>query len=364
MATLSARRPVLSVVMCVYNGARFLAQAINSIRAQTFRSFEFVIVDDGSTDDTPRILAEHAASDGRIRVLPQENQGLIAALNRGIACAQAELIARMDADDVAKPYRFEMQLDFLSGRPWIALLGGAVEIIDAGGRVLNTIRVPLDPDHVRREMLEYRCALAHPTVIFRRRAFERAGGFRKAYRHAEDYDLWLRMTERCQAANLDDVLLGYRWHPKGVSCAHAPQQILSALCARTTAKLRLRGMPDPTFGGAPITVDLLRQFGVEQRVIDAEIFAGLRVRTQEAIRYGAASAAADFVRSARRYASPGCVNEMTAALLLEVVRSPGGLREKVRYCARLLRADPGAFARACRALIRGGNANLHEQANA
>src|SRR5260370_34687140 len=122
--------PPVSVVMSVYNGARFLDQAINSIRAQTYRDFEFIIVDDGSTDETPALLSGHAMADSRIRILSQENRGLIESLNRGFAAATGTYIARMDADDVAKPYRLEKQLDFLTANPGIALGGVAIEIID------------------------------------------------------------------------------------------------------------------------------------------------------------------------------------------------------------------------------------------
>src|ERR1700752_2024227 len=103
--------------MSVYNGARFLDEAINSIRYQSYRNFEFIIVDDGSTDATPAILSEHASSDARIRVLQQQNRGLIESLNRGFAAATGTYIARMDADDLAKPDRLEKELDFLADNP-------------------------------------------------------------------------------------------------------------------------------------------------------------------------------------------------------------------------------------------------------
>lgn len=116
----SSKRPLVSVAMSVYNGARFLDQAINSICNQTYRNFEFVIVDDGSTDATAEILARHAAEESRIRVLSQQNRGLIDSLHRGFAAATGTYIARRDDDDRAKPKRFEMQVNFLA-------TGGEVE---------------------------------------------------------------------------------------------------------------------------------------------------------------------------------------------------------------------------------------------
>ena len=110
--------------MSVYNGARFLDEAIDSIRTQSFRNFEFLIVNDGSTDDSPRILARHAAVDDRIRILAHENRGLIESLNRAFEAATGAYIARMDADDVSRRYRLEMQMDFMSSNPGTALVGG------------------------------------------------------------------------------------------------------------------------------------------------------------------------------------------------------------------------------------------------
>ena len=185
--------PLVSVVMSVYNGARFLESAINSIRNQTYGNFEFIIVDDGSKDMTPEILSRHASVDSRICVLSQENRGLIESLHRGFAAATGAYIARMDADDLAKPERLEMQVDFLASNPSVALVGGAIEIIDAESRVSETVWLSAHPDDLRRDMVAYGNAIAHPTVLFRRCVLEEVGGFRKAYLHAEDYDLWLRI---------------------------------------------------------------------------------------------------------------------------------------------------------------------------
>ncbi len=129
--------PKISVVMSVFNGARFLDQAVNSVRSQTFTDFEFIIVDDGSRDGTPGILRMHAEADSRIRIISQENKGLIESLMSGFAAAKGIYIARMDADDVAKPERFAQQYDFLEANTHIALVGSAIEVIDSSSLTVS-----------------------------------------------------------------------------------------------------------------------------------------------------------------------------------------------------------------------------------
>jgi hypothetical protein len=343
--------------MSVYNGARFLDQAINSIRGQSYGDFEFIIVDDGSTDATPAILSGHAAADPRIRILPQENRGLIESLNRGFAAATGTYIARMDADDLAKPYRLEKELDFLAENPGIALVGGAVEVIDVEAQVLDTIRLPSEPVQVRRHMRELGCALAHPTVLFRRSILKEVAGFRKAYRHAEDYDLWLRMLEKFDLANLDEVLLSYRRHDASVSIKNAKQQALSALCARTTAKLRLEGRPDPTSRVDVITEAVLRDLGVTQETIDSAIFNNILSQAKDAIGCGLSSAAAEFVHMARPHASADKLARTSLELNRSAAEAPAPLFEKRKHRTMLLMADPATYWE----LFRPGNCSPNEK---
>lgn len=329
--------------MAVYNGARFLDHAINSIRGQTYGDFEFIIVDDGSTDATSTILSGHAGADPRIRILSQENRGLIESLNRGFAAATGKYIARMDADDLAKPYRLERQLDFLTENPGIALVGGAIEVIDTEKQVLDTIRLPSHPELVRHHMRKLGCALAHPTVLFRRSILTEVTGFRKAYRYAEDYDLWLRMLEKFDLANIEDVLLSYRRHSASISIRNAKQQALSALCARTTAQLRLRGSPDPTSSIELITEAVLRELGVTQETIDSAIFDNLILQTEDAIRCGLSSAAAEFVRMARRHAPADKLARASLELNRKAAEAASPLSEKRKHRTMLLTADPATY---------------------
>jgi glycosyltransferase involved in cell wall biosynthesis len=280
------KRPLVTVLMSVYNGARFLEEAVESIRNQTFSDFEFLIIDDGSNDASPAILARQAVADRRIRILTQENRGLIVSLNRGFGEARGELVARMDADDIARPRRLESQVAFLEAHKDITVLGGCADVIDVNGRRSQTVRFPERPDQIRRHMRELGCAVAHPTVLFRLKAVRDAGGLRRAYRHAEDYDLWLRMVETCDFANLPDIVLSYRRHQGSVSIRHPRQQALSAICARYTAKLRLEGVPDPTSGVALITTEVILGLGISRETLNADMVNGLRETTWTAITEG------------------------------------------------------------------------------
>jgi hypothetical protein len=342
MPRLSSAHP-LTVVMSVYNGARFLDEAIDSIRTQSFGNFEFLIVDDGSTDDSQRILARHAAVDDRIRILTQENRGLIESLNRAFAEAAGAYIARMDADDVSRRYRLEMQMDLMSSNPEIALVGGAIEIIDAEYRRFSVIRLPTQPEPIRKHMRELGCALAHPTVLFRREAMLQMGGFRKAYKHAEDYDLWLRMLERFDFANLQEVLVDYRRHDGSISFKHATQQILSAWCARIVAKLRLEGLHDPTDEVELITPAVLHSLGITQERINEQIFTELRGMTEDSIRCGLCSAAADFIRVAQPFASPDRLRQASLELNRSAAAAQASSEEKMKHRQTLLDIAPDTF---------------------
>lgn len=345
------RGPLITVVMSVYNGARFLDQAIDSIRAQSFRHWEFLITDDGSTDASPEILARHAGQDGRIRVLTQPNRGLIRSLNRGFAEATGFYIARMDADDVSRPYRFEMQLDYLNDHRDISLVGGAIEIVDADNRPLNIIRLPLLPEHLRAHMLEQGNGLAHPTVLFRRLVLQKTGGFRAAYRHAEDYDLWLRMLECFKLGNLSEVVLNYRRHSESVSYKNARQQVLSALCARLTAHRRAEGLGDPTAEVDLITPEVLRSLGVGQDRIDEEIFMNFLWVTEEAVRYGMPLAAVQFSRMAGPHATPERLHSVSLQLNVKAAKSQRGTLGLLKYLFTLLAEDRQTFSAVVRSML-------------
>jgi glycosyltransferase involved in cell wall biosynthesis len=258
--------PTVSVVMSVYNGERFLSEAVQSILGQSFSDFEFVIVDDGSTDKSSEILAQYMRRDDRIRVHRHTNKGRAVSLNIGIELSKGRYIARMDADDVALPNRLKEQVDFMELHPEVGLLSGSYERIDAKGQPLDTVRLLPRDEEIKVAMLVSN-AMCHPAAMFRREVAMACGGYRKVFLDADDYDLWLRMSERIQLANLEQPILRYRVHSKQASIANSRHQMLCVLAARTGAVFRKQGRPDPFSGVEEITPELLGKLGVTKAEI-------------------------------------------------------------------------------------------------
>lgn len=211
--------PVISVLMPCYNAALTLPEALESLICQTLQDFEVIIVDDGSSDASPRILAAWAAAHPRLRVISQPHRGIVAALNTGLGSCRAELVARMDADDRSNPARLERQAAYLQAHPQVGVVGCQVEAYPVG-QVREGLQVYLqwqnallsDAD-IRREMF-VESPLAHPSVVFRKGLVEQAGGYQD-HGWAEDYDLWLRLyLSGVRFAKLPETLLGWRERPE------------------------------------------------------------------------------------------------------------------------------------------------------
>jgi len=213
--------PAVSVLMAVYNGAAYLGEAMASILSQTFGDFELLVIDDGSTDDTPAIL--RACTDRRLRVVRHDgNLGLIAALNRGLDEARGEYVARMDADDIALPSRLERQRKLLLGAPNIGLCGTWFRTF--GSEPAKVVRPPVQPDELAAKLF-YESPLAHPSVMFRRTLFaERGLRYDPAFSFAEDFELWTRVAQVADLANVPEVLMRYRRHGAQVSAEHEAAQ--------------------------------------------------------------------------------------------------------------------------------------------
>jgi glycosyltransferase involved in cell wall biosynthesis len=210
--------PQISVLLPVRDGAAFLREALESVLAQTLRDFELLVVDDGSVDETPSILA--SVGDERVRVVRQERLGLVSALNCAVAEARAPLLARMDADDVSLPERLERQLAYLSARPRVALVVVGVETL--GGD--STIVLPDDDAALRRRLL-LRNPFAHGAVAVRAEAVARAGGYRADYGANEDYDLWRRIAREWELGAIPEVLYRYREHPGAVTRTRVDERV-------------------------------------------------------------------------------------------------------------------------------------------
>lgn len=216
--------PLISVVMPVFNAQKYLVDAIASIIEQTSRDWELICINDGSTDNSQQILEWFASQDNRVRVVNQQNLGIVAALNAGCAMARAPLICRMDADDIAFPDRLERQSLYMRRNPTCTVVGGSIIEIDADGEALNISQLSLEHDAIIDNLLHRRTGHFHPTTMIRAEAMEAVGGYRKQYQWVEDHDLWLRLAQRGRLANLADPVLCYRQHADSVCWRRAAQQ--------------------------------------------------------------------------------------------------------------------------------------------
>ena len=239
--------PRVSVIMPAYNPGPWLAAAVESVRRQTLADLELIVVDDGSTDETPQLLASVAAEDSRVRVLRRPHEGLCAALNAGVAAARASLTARLDADDVAHETRLARQADHMDAHPGIGLLGSWAQEIDGAGRASGERRPPVDPDELERTLLKTN-PMIHSSIMARTDLLRRLGGYRPAFEAAEDYDLWLRVAEAAQIANLPEPLVSYRVHQGSTTARRTLRMAFSARIARRAAMERRRTGSDPFAG--------------------------------------------------------------------------------------------------------------------
>jgi len=195
-----------SVILTVYNGEQFLEHAIASIRRQTLTNFEFVIVDDGSTDRTSNILAQSAKEDSRIRVITSPRQGRAKALNLAWKNTKGQFIANLDADDLSEPARLEKQVDFLLENPEIGLLGTAWKrFSDNDPRPFGVVQPILDSKGLKRALIRH-YPFIHSSTMFTRRALDQVNGYNENYRVCIDYEISTRVACQCEVANLPDIL--------------------------------------------------------------------------------------------------------------------------------------------------------------
>lgn len=235
--------PKISVVMPVYNAEKYLREAMDSILAQTLGDFEFIIIDDGSTDASAEIVRSY--SDARIRFYQNErNMGVAATLNRGLDLATGEYIARMDADDISLPERFAKQAAYLDAHPECAALGCDMELF---GAQIGTFAHAHTAGQLKVDLL-FASALGHPTVMMRSTVVGREGlHYDEAYNGIEDYELWVRVAEKYDLGNLPEILLRYRMHAAQVTQNHTEryEQMHRELKTRQTAQL---GIPSEGSG--------------------------------------------------------------------------------------------------------------------
>jgi glycosyltransferase involved in cell wall biosynthesis len=209
--------PRVTVITATYNGARYIEAAIESILSQTFGAFEYIIVDDASTDATPEILAAYAARDLRIRTVHNAaNLGPAQALNRALAAARGDYVAVLDHDDLALPERLACQVAFLDTHPAMGAVGAQARAIDESGSDVKPINFPLHPAAARWQLL-FGASLLHSASLFRRALLQRVGGYSAQHPYLCDYELLVRLVEHCAITNLPDILTCYRHSPTQVS---------------------------------------------------------------------------------------------------------------------------------------------------
>jgi glycosyltransferase involved in cell wall biosynthesis len=217
---MTSRIPRITVLLPVYNGEAYVREAIQSVLDQTFTDFVLLVIDDGSTDRTLEVL--NSFTDARLRIIPfPAHQGLVCALNTGLSEARSEFIARMDADDICMPQRFERQVRFLETYLEVSICGTWMR--EFGARDYLS-RPATEPDQVRAGIF-FGWVMSHPTIMMRRSTLEQYGlTYDEEFRHAEDFDLLTRASEVTQLANIPEFLVHYRKHDRQVSAIHRERQ--------------------------------------------------------------------------------------------------------------------------------------------
>jgi glycosyltransferase involved in cell wall biosynthesis len=250
-------KPV-TVLMAAFNDEDFLPACLDSILCQSFSEFSAIVIDDGSTDASSAILHAYARKDSRLRVITNDrNIGLTASLNKGLALIDSPYIARMDADDVCLPERFQKQYAFMEAHPEFAAAGSYVRTVDADGAPLENawfqvIREHTDFDSIHAALKRGESVIVHPSSFLRTGAVNAVKGYNECFTYAQDYDLWLRLSEKARLAVIPEELLEYRVHARAISAERLHEQKIANVCALALSILRTRGdaMPECPCSGA------------------------------------------------------------------------------------------------------------------
>lgn len=237
-------RPSVSVLMPVYNAEQYLAEAVESVLAQSYHEFEFIIIDDGSTDQSLRVLESYARHDSRVRLISRENRGLVSTLNEGLSLVRGDFVARMDADDLSHPFRLERQLEVMLADGRIVALGCGVTLMDPDGDpIVDWALHKTKHGEIVGSLLEGNSgAITHSSCMFRTNALKAIGGYREECRTAEDLDLFLRLSMVGELRNLSDLFYMYRQHANSVGHRFGEEQ-RNMILSITNAARRERGLP-------------------------------------------------------------------------------------------------------------------------
>jgi glycosyltransferase involved in cell wall biosynthesis len=256
--------PPLSVYMPAYNVSPYVREAVTSILAQSFGDFEFIIIDDGSKDDTLTILRELEAADKRIRLVTRPNAGVSATANEAIGLARGEFLARMDGDDISTPGRLQKQIDYLRANPQCVALGSRVLLMDPDGMPLYVMpEVEFGHEKIDAAIMAGGWPIVQGVCMFRRDAVLKAGGYRKQLSVHEDHDLFIRLAEVGRLENLPDTLLHYRRHINSITFREINVSRKVVIDVVREARQR-RGEAGPDVGPAPGTsapeMDTIQRF--------------------------------------------------------------------------------------------------------
>lgn len=234
--------PAVTILMSVYNGDKYLREAIDSILNQTFNDFEFIIINDASTDKTKDILDSY--EDKRIKIINNtENIGLTKSLNIGIKSSNGRYIARMDADDISLPERLETEKRFLDQNKNIGMVGTYYYFISSDGKIIETITLPTDNKELQEKLIEQN-QFGHGTVMFRSECIYKIGPYREEFKYSQDYDFWLRISEVYEIANIPIPLYKWRLNKGSISANKKIEQDIYASLARELANERRQNGKD------------------------------------------------------------------------------------------------------------------------
>jgi glycosyltransferase involved in cell wall biosynthesis len=222
----------ISVLLPVYNAGFPLRSAIESILSQDYHEFEFLIIDDASTDGSVEIIQKYERHDPRIRaIFHSSNQGLAATLNEGLHIAEGNLVARMDQDDESLSNRLTAQYQFMTNHPQVVVAGSYVFHMGITRRKDRLVKLPITYSQIA-EVLKNENCLYHPSVIIRRQEILHIGGYRSEFKNAEDYDLWLRVSKGYQIANIPIPLIRYRFSVNGMTLSRKWEQLYYVMLAQ------------------------------------------------------------------------------------------------------------------------------------
>ena len=230
-----AQPPLVSVLLCVFNGGKLLHDAVLSILNQTFKDYELIIVNDGSTDSA--LDSIRGIADPRIRIIDKKNSGLTHSLNVGIGYCRGVLIARQDADDLSCQDRLATQVEFMQSHPEVQALGSGVRLIDDDGDEIGGLAFPCDDEQIKAKLLQEN-QFVHGALMFRRSAIEAVNGYRETFTYAQDYDLMLRLSDRGVVGNLPGKYYCLRFGASRISIDHGREQRGFANLARAMSKQR------------------------------------------------------------------------------------------------------------------------------